>query len=65
MYLITVSVLEIPWRAKRATPLSVYKLVGTPQVAQAELLKLQKSGQFSDDLVRIEGAQIHCVASRT
>ena len=29
--------------------------------AQAELLKLQKSGQFPDELVKTEGAQIHYV----
>jgi hypothetical protein len=29
----------------------------------AELLKMQKSGQFPDDLVKTEGAQIRCVAS--
>ncbi len=28
---------------------------------EAELLKLQKSGQFPDELVKIEGAQIHYV----
>jgi hypothetical protein len=31
----------------------------------AELLKLQKSGQFPEELVRIEVAQIHYVASQT
>ncbi len=31
----------------------------------AELLKLQRSGQFPDDLVKREGAQIHCVTCRT
>ena len=36
---------------------------GHGHVAQAELLKLPKSGQFPDELVKIEGAQIHCVAS--
>ena len=34
---------------------------GHGQVAQAELLNLQKSGQFPDELVKIEGTQIHCV----
>jgi hypothetical protein len=33
--------------------------------AQAELLKLQKSGQIPDQPVKIEGAQIHYVASQT
>ena len=33
--------------------------------AQAELMKLQKGGQFPDELVNIEGAQIHYVASKT
>jgi hypothetical protein len=32
-------------------------------VVEAELLKLQKSGQFPDDLVKIEDAKIHCVVS--
>ena len=36
---------------------------GHGHVAQDELLKLQKSGQFPDELVKIEGAQIHYVAS--
>jgi hypothetical protein len=27
------------------------------------LLKMQKNGQFPDDLVKTEGAQIRCVAS--
>jgi len=31
------------------------------QIAQAELLKLQKGGQFPDEPVRIKGAQIHYV----
>ena len=35
------------------------------QIAQAELLKLQKSGQFPDEPVRIKGAQIHYVTSQT
>ena len=35
---------------------------GHGHVAQAELLTLQKSGQFPDELVKIEGAQIHCVS---
>jgi hypothetical protein len=30
-------------------------------IAQAELLKLQKCGQFPDEAVRIKGAQIHYV----
>jgi hypothetical protein len=33
-------------------------------VTQVELLKLQKSGQFPDELLKIEDAQIHCVASQ-
>jgi hypothetical protein len=32
---------------------------------EAELLKLQKSGQFPDELVKIEDVQIHYVASQT
>ncbi len=36
---------------------------GHGHVAQAELLKLPKSGQFPDELVKIQGAQIHYVAS--
>ena len=36
---------------------------GHGHVAQAELLKLPKSGQFPDELVKIEGAQSHYVAS--
>jgi hypothetical protein len=36
---------------------------GHGHVAQAELLKLQKSVQFPDELVKIEGAQIHYVVS--
>jgi hypothetical protein len=35
------------------------------QVAQAELLKLQRSGEFPDELVEIEGAQIHYEDSQT
>ncbi len=31
----------------------------------AELLKLQRIGQFPDELVKIEGSQIHYVTSRT
>ncbi len=39
---------------------------GHGRIAQAELLKLQKSqGQFPDELVKIEGAQIHYVAFQT
>ena len=38
---------------------------GHGQIAQAELLKLQKSGQFPDEPVRIKGAQIHYVDSVT
>ena len=34
-------------------------------VAQAELLKVQKSGQFADEFVRIEVTQIHYVVSQT
>jgi hypothetical protein len=33
--------------------------------AQAELLKLKKSGQFPGELVRIEVSQIHYVVSQT
>ena len=34
---------------------------GHGQIAQAELLKLQKTGQFPDDPVRIKDTQIHYV----
>jgi hypothetical protein len=34
---------------------------GHDQVAEAELLKLQKIGKFPDEPVRIKGAQIHYV----
>jgi hypothetical protein len=34
-------------------------------IAQAELLKLQKSGEFPDELVKTEGAQIHYVNAQT
>jgi hypothetical protein len=34
-------------------------------IAQTELLKLQKNGQFPDELLKIEGAQIHYVVSQT
>ena len=33
---------------------------GHRDVTQAELLKLQKSSQFTDELVKIEDTQIHC-----
>jgi hypothetical protein len=29
-----------------------------------QLLKMQKNGQFPDELVKIEGSQIHLVASQ-
>jgi hypothetical protein len=35
------------------------------KIAQAELLKLQKRGQFPDKLAKIEGAQIHNVVCQT
>ena len=38
---------------------------GHGDVAQAELLSLQKIGQFPDDLVKIQGAQINCVTCQT
>jgi hypothetical protein len=38
---------------------------GTTRIEEAEVLKLQKNGQFPDELVKIEGAQIHYVASQT
>ncbi len=38
---------------------------GHDHVAQTDLLKLQKSGQFPDELVKRECAQIHCVSSQT
>jgi hypothetical protein len=34
-------------------------------VVQSELLKLEKNGQFPDELVRIKGSQIHHVTSQT
>ncbi len=34
-------------------------------VAQVELLKFQRRGQFPDELVKIEGAQIHYLGSQT
>ena len=34
-------------------------------IVVAELLKLQRIGQFPDELVKIEGTQIHCVTSQT
>ena len=38
---------------------------GHGHVAQAELLKLHKSGQFPVEIVKIEGTQIHLVSSQT
>jgi hypothetical protein len=38
---------------------------GNGWIAEAELLKLQKSVQFPDELVKSEGAQIYYVASQT
>ncbi len=35
------------------------------EVPQAQLLNLQKNGQFTDELVKIEDAQIHCLVSQT
>jgi hypothetical protein len=35
------------------------------KVGEDELLKLTKSGQFPDEVVKIEGAQIHCVNAQT
>ncbi len=35
------------------------------RVAQVELLKLQKSGQFPDEPVKIKGVQIHYVNTQT
>ena len=34
-------------------------------IEKVELLKLQKSGQFPDELVKIEDTQIHYVVSQT
>ena len=34
-------------------------------IVQAELLKLQKRGQFPDEPAKIEGAQIHGVDAQT
>ena len=34
-------------------------------VSEDELLRLQKSGQFPDELVKIEGVQIHSGTSQT
>ncbi len=44
----------------RRTP-HVCSGTGHGHVALTELLKLQRSGQFLDEVVKIEGAQIHCV----
>jgi hypothetical protein len=38
---------------------------GHSWIVEAELLKLQKIGQFPDELVRIKGEQIHYVTSQT
>ena len=38
---------------------------GHGDIEQVELLSLQKSGQFPDGFVKIEGEQIHCVTSQT
>ena len=38
---------------------------GHGDVVQSELLKVQKSGQFPDELVKIEFTQIHYVSSQT
>jgi hypothetical protein len=35
------------------------------KVTQDEILKLQKSGHFPDELVKIEGGQIRSVSSQT
>ena len=35
------------------------------RIAQAELLKLQKSGQFPDETVRINDTPVHYVNSQT
>jgi hypothetical protein len=35
------------------------------KIAQDEILKIQKSGQFPDDPVRIKGVQNHYVTSQT
>ena len=37
---------------------------GHGRIAQAELLKLQKSGQFPDEPVRIKGEPVHYVHPR-
>ena len=37
---------------------------GTGWITQAELLNLQKNGQFPDDPVKINGIQIHYVSVR-
>jgi hypothetical protein len=38
---------------------------GTGWIVQDELLKLQKSGQFPDEPVKITGAQMHYVNTQT
>jgi hypothetical protein len=38
---------------------------GHGQVAQAELLNLQRSGQFPDELVKKEDKQVHYEVSQT
>ena len=35
------------------------------EIALAELLKLEESGQFLDEPVKIEGEQIHCADAQT
>ncbi len=48
----------------RGTP-RVCSGTGHGLIAQAELLKMQKSGQFPDEPVRIKGSQIHYVNDQT
>ncbi len=38
---------------------------GHGQITQAEVLKMQKCGQFPDESVKVKVAQIHCVNSQT
>ena len=38
---------------------------GHGDVPEVELLRLEQSGQFPDEFVKIEGSQIHSVTSQT
>ncbi len=62
--LVCLDVLDAEWALARLDALAAApSLPLTPRVLfpTRELLKLQKSGQFPDELVKIEGTQIHSV----